>query len=184
MRRVTAVAVSLSRCDRLNHMSQKDYFALLNQPQTYAVDSSSLESAKNALLSRLHPDRFVNCSALEKRLAQQLSVQINEAYRTLSDDLLRAQYLCKLRGYDVNDHRPMSESFLMRQMQCREALEACEQSQDETMRLALLREVQNAQGRLIETIRSAFDDQHNDLAAFEATRELMFNTKLLAQIQH
>lgn len=72
----------------------------------------------------------------------------------------------------------------MRQMQCREALEACEQSQDESMRLALLREVRNAQGRLIETIRSAFDDQHDDLAAFEATRELMFNTKLLAQIQH
>lgn len=164
-------------------MSQKDYFALLNQPQTYAVDLSSLETTKNALLSRLHPDRFVNCSALERRLAEQLSVQINEAYRTLTDDLLRAQYLCQLRGYDVNDHRPMPADFLMRQMQAHEALEACEQSHDETMRFALLREVQMSQGRLIEAIRQAFDVDHDDKAAYEATRELMFVQKLLAQIQ-
>ena len=144
---------------------------------------SSLEAAKNTLLTRLHPDRFVNCSALEKRLAQQMSVQINEAYRTLTDDLLRAQYLCCLRGFDVNEHRPMPADFLMRQMQAHEALEACEQSHDETMRFALLREVQLGQKRLIETIRKAFDDDHDDRAAYEATRELMFVEKLLAQIQ-
>ena len=164
-------------------MSQKDYFALLDQPQTYAVDSLSLEDVKNTLLTRLHPDRFVNCSALEKRLAEQMSVQINEAYRTLTDDLLRAQYLCRLRGFDVNEHRPMPADFLMRQMQAHEALEACEQSHDETMRFALLREVQLSQKRLIETIRKAFDDDHDDRAAYEATRELMFVQKLLAQIQ-
>ena len=165
-------------------MSQKDYFSLLNQPQTYAVDLLSLETAKNALLSRLHPDRFVSASALEKRLAQQMSVQVNEAYRTLSDDLLRAQYLCKLRGYDVNEHSPMSEEFLMRQMQSHEALEACEQSGDESMKKALLREVLGAQARLTEAIQKAFDIDHDDRAAFEATRELMFVNKLIVQIQH
>ena len=92
-------------------MSQKDYFSLLNQPQTFAVDLSSLEAVKNVLLQRLHPDRFVTASALEKRIAQQMSVQVNEAYRTLADDLLRAQYLCKLKGFDVNEHRPMPADF-------------------------------------------------------------------------
>ena len=164
-------------------MTQKTYFELLNQPQAFAVDLSSLEAVKTALLSRLHPDRFVTASALEKRIAQQMSVQVNEAYRVLSDDLLRAQYLCKLKGFDVNEHRPMPADFLMRQMQAHEALEACEQSHDETMRFALLREGQLGQKRLIETIRKAFDDDHDDRAAYEATRELMFVEKLLAQIQ-
>ena len=45
-------------------MSQKDYFSLLNQPQTFAVELSSLEAVKNVLLQRLHPDRFVTASAL------------------------------------------------------------------------------------------------------------------------
>lgn len=166
-----------------SRMSQKDYFSLFNQPQKFAVDLSSLEAVKTALLSRLHPDRFVTASALEKRIAQQMSVQVNEAYRTLSDDLLRAQYLCKLKGFDVNEHRPMPADFLMRQMQWHEALEECAQNKDENLRARLLEDVKAQQRALIAAIGEAFDVTHDDQAAFEATRELMFVNKLLAQIQ-
>ena len=165
-------------------MTQKDYFSLLNQPQTFAVDLSSLEAVKNVLLQRLHPDRFVTASALEKRIAQQMSVQVNEAYRTLADDLLRAQYLCKLKGFDVNEHRPMPADFLMLQMQWHEALEACEQTGDEGARQRLFEEVKEHQRLLIASLRKAFDTDHDDKAAFEATRELMFVNKLITQIQH
>ena len=70
-------------------MARKNYFELLNQPQTFAVDSLSLQKAKTLLLARLHPDRFVNAGPVEKRLAEQMSVQVNEAYQTLSDDVKR-----------------------------------------------------------------------------------------------
>ena len=166
-----------------SRMSQKDYFSLLNQPQIFAVDLSSLEAVKTALLSRLHPDRFVTASALEKRIAQQMSVQVNEAYRTLSEDLLRAQYLCKLKGFNVNEHRPMPADFLMRQMQWHEALEECAQNKDENLRARLLEDVKAQQRALIAAIGEAFDVTHDDQAASEATRELMFVNKLLAQIQ-
>ena len=165
-------------------MTQKTYFELLNQPQAFAVDLSSLEAVKTALLSRLHPDRFVTASALEKRIAQQMSVQVNEAYRVLSDDLLRAQYLCKLKGYDVNEHRSMPADFLMRQMQWHEALDNCEQKGDESLRSRLCEEVELERDQLIKRAALAFDETHDDKAAFEATRELMFVNKLLAQIQH
>ena len=165
-------------------MAQKDYFELLNQPRAFAVDLSSLEAAKKTLLTRLHPDRFVNASALEKRIAQQMSGQVNEAYRTLSDALLRAQYLCKLAGLDVNDHRPMPADFLMRQMQWHEALEVSQASKDESTKEALFAEVMKERARLIEKIGEAFDQEHDEKKAYEATRELMFITKLLAQIQH
>ena len=167
-----------------SRMTSKNYFELLNQPQTFAVDLSSLETVKTALLSRLHPDRFVTASALEKRIAQQMSVQVNEAYRVLADDLLRAQYLCKLKGFDVNEHRPMPADFLMRQMQWHEALDNCEQKGDESLRLALCEEVKLERDKLIERVGKAFDETRNDDIAFEATRELMFVNKLLAQIQH
>ena len=111
-------------------------------------------------------------------------MQVNEAYRVLSDDLLRAQYLCKLKGYDVNEHRPMPADFLMRQMQWHEALDNCEQKGDESLRGRLCEEVKLEREQLIKRAACAFDETHDDKAAFEATRELMFVNKLLAQIQH
>lgn len=164
-------------------MAQKDFFALLNQPQRFAVDLSSLETAKNALLARLHPDRFVNASALEKRLAEQMSVRVNEAYQTLADDLSRARYLCLLRGKDVNEHKPMPAAFLMEQMRWHERLEVAEQGRDREALDALAAQVSAEQQAIIRALEEAFDVNNDTEAAYELTRKLLFVTKLLSQIQ-
>ncbi len=163
-------------------MAQKDYLELLNQPRRYAVDFVSLEAAKTKLLARLHPDRFVNASALEKRIAQQLTVQVNEAYATLSDDLKRAQYLCKLAGLDVNARKAMPPEFLMRQMMWHEALEAAQESANETLRGELDYKVKAERETLLVALTQAFDETSDTTRAYELTRELMFIEKLASQI--
>ena len=163
-------------------MAQKDYFELLNQPRRYAVDFVSLEAAKTKLLARLHPDRFVSASALEKRIAQQLTVKVNEAYATLADDLKRAQYLCKLAGLDVNARKAMPPEFLMRQMMWHEALEAAQESDNETLRCELNYKVKAERETLLAALTQAFDETSDMTRAYELTRELMFIEKLASQI--
>lgn len=163
-------------------MAQKDYFELLNQPRSYAVDFVSLEETKTKLLARLHPDRFVNASALERRIAQQMTVQVNEAYATLADDLKRAQYLCALNGLDVNARKPMPAEFLMRQMQWHEALEVAKESNDQAVLEELKDKVHEVRGELKAQLTQAFDQDNNLDVAYELTREFMFIEKVSSQI--
>ena len=51
-------------------------------------------------------------------------------------------------------------------------------------KVGLFEEVKEHQRLLIASLRKAFDTDHDDKAAFEATRELMFVNKLITQIQH
>ena len=78
----------------------------------------------------------------------------------------------------------MPADFLRLQVQWHEALEACEQTGDEGARQRLFEEVKEHQRLLIASLAKAFDTDHDDKAAFEATRELMFVNKLITQIQH
>ena len=48
-----------------------------------------------------HPDRFVNATDAEKRVAMQWATRANEAYQTLKNPQKRARYLCELNGVDL-----------------------------------------------------------------------------------
>ena len=50
------------------------------------------------------------------------AVDVNEAFRTLKDDLSRGKALLALRGVDVNSNEPAAPDFLMEVMELREAL--------------------------------------------------------------
>ena len=163
-------------------MAQKNYFELLNQPQTFAVDSLSLQKAKTLLLARLHPDRFVNAGPVEKRLAEQMSVQVNEAYQTLSDDIKRALYLCELNGVNALAERAMAPEFLEKQLTWRAILDDDEIS--EPVRASIIEEIGREQDKILQRVAKALDVDHDTKAAAAATRELMFVSKLLTQIPH
>lgn len=84
-----------------------------------------------SLQSLAHPDKY--SQGLEKQRAEALSSRINEAYRTLSDPLLRAQYLLlQQHGIDVTaeDGAAKAENqdneTLMEVMEVQEAIEEAE----------------------------------------------------------
>ena len=102
----------------------QNHFELFQLPATFAVDSGALDSAYRDVQGQVHPDRFVNATAAEKRVAMQWATRANEAYQTLKNPQKRAQYLCELHGVDLKteSNTAMPMQFLMQQMAWREAL--------------------------------------------------------------
>ncbi|KAI9681207.1 MAG: hypothetical protein M1817_002489 [Caeruleum heppii] len=96
----------------------------------FAVDVSRLRKEFLQLQSRAHPDRH----AQEMKLrAEAASARINDAYKTLQDPLLRAQYLLSLRGIDVAEDETAKvedPELLMEVLDVREQIEAAEAEDD------------------------------------------------------
>jgi len=76
----------------------QNHFDLFQLPQQFAVDTAALDAAYREVQGRVHPDRFVNASDAEKRVAMQWATSANEAYQKLKKPLKRAAYLCELNG--------------------------------------------------------------------------------------
>lgn len=68
-------------------------FEVLGLAPKFNLDSAELENAYFAAQRQWHPDRFVTKSADEKAEAAVKSTQVNDAYQTLKDPLLRARAL-------------------------------------------------------------------------------------------
>ncbi|MGZ8304342.1 MAG: Fe-S protein assembly co-chaperone HscB [Telluria sp.] len=102
----------------------QNHFDLFQLPATFALDMGALDTAYRDVQGRVHPDRFVNATDAEKRVAMQWATRANEAYQTLRNPQKRAQYLCELNGVDLNteSNTAMPMDFLMQQMEWREAL--------------------------------------------------------------
>lgn len=100
-------------------------FELFDLPQKFDLNRDELDMRWKTLQRHVHPDQFASQGVVEKRLAMQWSVRINEAYQRLKTPLLRAAYICELNGCPVRaeDNTSMPSDFLMLQMQWREALE-------------------------------------------------------------
>lgn len=103
----------------------QNHFELFHLPQRFAIDLLALDTAYREVQNRVHPDKFVNASNSEKRIAIQWATRVNDAYQTLKSPFKRAAYLCELNGIDlqIESNTAMSPEFLMQQMEWREALE-------------------------------------------------------------
>lgn len=110
----------------------RNYFELFDLPVNFDIDQGVLDTSLRELQQAVHPDRFANASAQEKRISLQKATLINEAHTVLSDPLLRARYLLKLKGEaPIDDQETISDvSFLMEQMELREELDAIRSSED------------------------------------------------------
>lgn len=106
-----------------------DPFSTLGLPARYDLTEAEIERRYRDLQRTLHPDRMVGRPAQERRIALGKAVEVNEAYRTLRDDLARAQALLTLRGHEAREQQPDPE-FLMEVMERREALSDARDAKD------------------------------------------------------
>ena len=92
-----------------------NFFELFGLPVSYDVDLNQVQHHYMELQKQVHPDKFANASDQEKRLSMQQTSWINEAQTTLKDPVLRATYLLKLKGVDINleNETTMDSGFLM-----------------------------------------------------------------------
>jgi len=110
----------------------QNHFELFQLPAKFDIDMNALDSAYREVQGRVHPDRFVNATDAEKRVAMQWATRANEAYQTLRNPQKRAQYLCELNGVDLQteSNTAMPTDFLMEQMELREALDDARDAKD------------------------------------------------------
>jgi len=80
-----------------------DYFSLFSLPQHLHLDLAALEKTFYAQSRKLQPDRFAAKPAAEQQAALAASSQLNDAYRTLRDPILRTEYLLSLQGIQLEE---------------------------------------------------------------------------------
>ena len=105
---------------------KQNYFELFQLPIGFAIDEADLALRHSTIIDKVHPDRFAAKSAMEQRLALQWATFANEAFDALRDPTARARYLLSLNAPELTgDHVRVNlpQTFLMQQMEWREALE-------------------------------------------------------------
>jgi len=75
-----------------------DYFAFFGLPRKLKINEAELEQRFHQLSWKLHPDNFVKASEFERNLALERSSELNDAYRTLREPVLRVEYLLLREG--------------------------------------------------------------------------------------
>ncbi|HEX8610850.1 MAG TPA: Fe-S protein assembly co-chaperone HscB [Telluria sp.] len=156
----------------------QNHFDLFNLPPRFSLDTGALDAAYRDVQGQVHPDRFVNATDAEKRVAMQWATRANEAYQTLKNPQKRAQYLCEQNGVDLQteSNTAMPMAFLMQQMEWREALGDARAAKD----LGALEELdeqvkQERKARLVQ-IGGQLDAGDYEQAA-QGVRALMFLEK-------
>lgn len=157
-----------------------DYFELFGMPRAFRVDADVLDARYRELAAQVHPDRYAHLSESERRASVSYATDVNEAYRTLGNALVRAQYLLRLAGRDVGleSNTAMDTSFLMEQMEWREAVSEARAAKDidelDHLRLRLRDRMELGLDQLGDEI----DDQRDLDGAADSVRRLMFLDKL------
>src|SRR5580658_9689301 len=85
-------------CGKLQVASNADYFALFEMPRKLWIEMNGLEQRFLQLSWKLHPDNFVNATEQERELSLRRSSELNDAYRTLRDPVVRVEYLLGLEN--------------------------------------------------------------------------------------
>ncbi|KAK2651747.1 hypothetical protein Ddye_011603 [Dipteronia dyeriana] len=111
------------------HHLSVDYFQIYGLDKNYEIEDGILERKYKDWQKKLHPDLVHSKSQTEREYAAEQSARVIEAYRTLTNPLLRAIYILKLEGIEVNEEETVSEPELLTEiMEIREAVEDATES--------------------------------------------------------
>ncbi|WP_063652228.1 co-chaperone HscB [Aliivibrio fischeri] len=109
-----------------------NHFELFGLPNQFELDGGLLSLQFRELQKRFHPDNFATSSERDRLLSIQKAAQINDAYQTLKNPVLRAEYILSEQGHDIRGEQTTMQDpmFLMQQMELREELESLPSSSD------------------------------------------------------
>ncbi len=166
----------------------KNYFELFGMPVGFTVDVGELSARFRELQKIVHPDRYASAGEHSQRLSLQGATLVNEAYQTLKDPLLRAQYLLSLSGMEAGDGQNSLDDpgFLMQQMELRETLAAVSQAEDPHAALErLLRDVADMIRDQVAQLAVQFEESSPEQlqAAARTVQKMQFLNRLHAQAE-
>ncbi|MGL5291962.1 MAG: Fe-S protein assembly co-chaperone HscB [Vibrionaceae bacterium] len=159
-----------------------NYFELFDFEPQFELDAALLSVRFHELQRRFHPDNFVQETSLKQRQASQHSAQINDAYQTLRDPLLRAIYLLSLTNIDLSNQRSFSDKeFLFKQLAFREQLEVAADQKDEARLHSLSEEVNAQYQALLKNVGEKLQQKEWE-HALQLVQQGQFIKKLLDEI--
>ena len=164
----------------------QNYFELFDLEVKFLIDRDELLKEYQQLQSQFHPDRFVESSDQDKRIAMQATTFINEAEKTLSEEHMRARYLLELQGvpFDIEKDTTQDMDFLMAQMSLREEIDEADQRDDPLEYLdQLAKQSRQQKQALTEEYQAKYNSQAWDQAK-EIVLKLQFFTRLQQQINN
>lgn len=161
-----------------------DFFELFQLPRRQRLAPGDLDIRYREIQNQVHPDRFAQASDAERRLSMQWATRANEAFQTLKRPLDRARYLLHLAGVDVaaESNTAMPMDFLMAQMEWREALAEARGARDHHELTRLFQRLRQEIATSYDELAVALDDRGDLAAAADGVRRLMFQEKLLQEI--
>ena len=90
-------------CGKVQPPAPVDYFTFFGLPQKLSLDTAQLERDFYALSRKLHPDINAKANTNEQEWSLEKTSQLNDAYRTLKDPILRTEYLLRLQGVQLEE---------------------------------------------------------------------------------
>lgn len=159
-----------------------NYFELFSIPATFSVDQSQLSATYRELQKQYHPDKFTMQTNSERRAAMQKSTEINDAYQTLKNSCLRAEYLLLLAGHDIELQKTLQDTnFLIEQMQWRESMASFTQD-DEDEIASFAENIQERASALESQIALQLEAEDFEATA-DSIRKLKFMLKLQSELE-
>lgn len=162
----------------------KNYFQLFNLSEDYVIDRDDLTERYRDLQRMVHPDRFASASDQERRISMQASTQINAAFQTLKDPMLRAKYLLELHGVelDLGAKSTQDMEFLMEQMELREGLA---EAKDKPEPLAVVSDILRGIDRRLQALVGQLTDKFAAATPgqLEEAREIVLKMQFLQKLQ-
>ncbi|MFN0062366.1 MAG: Fe-S protein assembly co-chaperone HscB [Myxococcaceae bacterium] len=162
------------------------HFEALGVARRVQLAASELEKAYRERSLKVHPDRFAQADARERRFSVEQTTALTMAYQTLKDDARRAMYLLSLNGVDLmredaGTQKDLPLSFLEEVLEQREALAQAREVRD-------LPRVQQMGMGMRNARATALDEAKHALEVLEArprdTQALQKATLALSQVRY
>jgi molecular chaperone HscB len=140
----------------------KTHFDTLGIERVFHIPPVELEKKFLELSRQNHPDKFAKASPRERLEAVQKTTALNDAYRVLKDPVKRAEYLCKLAGFDVGDEKnsvKATPELLGDMMERNEALDEARTEGDGERVEQIKGEVRTLREQTLRTVEEKFSGQ-------------------------
>ena len=144
-------------------MTINPFDALGVQP-SFDLDLHMLDERHRDLSAALHPDRYANKPANERRMALDKAIEVNTAWRSLKDPIKRASSLLEHLGVPTaeKDIPPAGPALLMEMMEVREQLADAKASKSLQKIGELSAKMGEKRKTLIESLSKGFDEANGN----------------------
>lgn len=159
----------------------QDPFATLGIEPRFDIDLRSVEQRHRDLSRALHPDRYTNTPAAERRLALNRAIEVNDAWRILRDPIRRAEAMFRRGGVEVGEtgEPKPSPDLLMEMLEAREALAEAARKKDLGAVTKLGEAMRQRQDALLASLGRGFADAKGNPGTLKALLPLVGELRYL-----